>query len=99
MDRERRLRRHRRRRSADWAPGLRRGASDEAFSDAEGSVRGAFATLASRPSFDTLLRTMSSVGHMLGSPTTTMRRAGSMLFRDDFGIGLATGWLQQHGGG
>jgi hypothetical protein len=63
-------------------------------------VRDAFASFASRGSFDTLLRTMSSVGHMLGSPTSTMRRAGSMLFRDDFGIGLATSWLhnqqQQH---
>ena len=38
-----------------------------------------------------------SVGHMLGSPTSTMRRAGSMLFRDDFGIGLATSWLHPHG--
>ena len=64
-------------------------------------MRDAFASFASRGSFDTLLRTMSSVGHMLGSPTSTMRRAGSMLFRDDFGIGLATSWLhnqqqQQH---
>lgn len=39
-----------------------------------------------------------SVGHMLGSPTSTMRRAGSVLFRDDFGIGLATSWLHPHGG-
>ena len=44
-----------------------------------------------------LQRTMSSVGLMLGSPTSTMRRAGSMLFRDDFGIGLATGWLHPNG--
>jgi hypothetical protein len=65
---------------------------------APASVRDALSSLAARGSFDTLLRTMSSVGYMLGSPTTTMRRASSMLFRDDFGVGLATSWLHPTGG-
>lgn len=108
--RERRLRRHHRRRSADYAYDMRSAASWAAASDAGSdggassavSMRDAFASLAgaaSRGSFDLLLqRTMSSVGQMLHSPTSTMRRAGSMLFRDDFGIGLATSWLQQQAG-
>ncbi|KAL4423131.1 hypothetical protein ABPG77_004814 [Micractinium sp. CCAP 211/92] len=107
--RARRLRRHQRRRSADYAHDVRSAASWATASDAgsEGgassalSMRDAWASLAgaaSRSSFDLLLhRTMSSVGQMLHSPTSTMRRAGSMLFRDDFGIGLATSWLQQAG--
>lgn len=107
--RARRLRRHQRRRSADYAHDVRSAASWATASDAgsEGgassalSLRDAWASLAgaaSRSSFDLLLhRTMSSVGQMLHSPTSTMRRAGSMLFRDDFGIGLATSWLQQAG--
>ena len=99
--RERGVRRRRRRRSADHAADLARHGSEGGFSAAEdaGSVRDALASFASRSSFDTLLRTMSSVGHILGSPSTTMRRGASMLFRDDFGIGLATSWLHPNNQG
>jgi hypothetical protein len=54
-------------------------------------VRDALSSLAARGSFDALLRTMSSVGHLLNSPTSTVRRARSVLFRDDSGVGRA-GW-------
>lgn len=76
------------------------GTSEGGFSD-DGSLTGAgggggaaaaWAALASRSSLslDALLRSMPSavmdtVGHMISSPRATMRRAGSVLFRDDFG--------------
>jgi hypothetical protein len=102
---QRSLRRAARRRSIDLSD-LQRGSSSANSSwgglsdlaSMQSTMWDPFSSIASRTSIDTLLRTMSSVGHMLGSPTSTMRRAGSMLFRDDFGIGMATSWLHPHGG-
>ncbi|KAI7840166.1 hypothetical protein COHA_005949 [Chlorella ohadii] len=100
---QRSLRRAARRRSIDLSD-LQRGGSAASswgglsdLASTHSTMWDPFSSIASRTSIDTLLRTMSSVGHMLGSPTSTMRRAGSMLFRDDFGIGLATSWLHPHG--